>query len=174
MWGLILILAKQLLTTRWGIYVLLGAIITCGSAFGGWHYRGLVAESDQLEAVTEAIKEYEVQAIKDDRFIREVEVIKTVIVEKEIEVYRDAVKTDLCIDNRPSPDFRVLYSRAVAIANAETASSVDDTATAVRRFLPPVGDDEVVSIISENMIKAGAIRRNYIWLQEWVDGNFSE
>lgn len=167
--GVILIIAKQLLTTRWGLYAILAVLIVGGSAYSGWHYRGLQAESDQLAATRKAIEEYEEQAITDDRFIREVEVIKTIIVEKEIEVFRDAVKTNLCVNNNPSPDFRMLYNRAVTIANAETATSIDGATPDLRRFLPPVSDDEVVSIISGNMIKGGIIRRNLIWLQQWID-----
>ena len=160
---------KPLLTTRVGAYVVLGLIIIFGSAYSGYHYRGLVSESDQLEAVEKALEEYEAQALADDRFIREVEVFKTVFIEKEIEVYRDAVKTDLCIDGSPTDDFRMLYNRAVAIANSESSAGFDDATTSVRRFLPPVSDDEVASIIAKNMNIAGAIRRNYIWLQKWVD-----
>lgn len=160
---------KPLLTTRIGMYAALGIICACGSAYSGYHYRGLVADSDQLAAVEKAIEEYETQALVDDRFIREVEVIKTIIVEKEIEVIREAAKTNLCVDNRPTPDFRLLYNRAVEIANSESAASFDGSASSLRRFLPPIGDDEVVSVIAKNMNLAGTIRRNYIWLQKWVD-----
>lgn len=160
---------KPFLTTKAGMYTMLTLLLVCGSAYSGWHYRGLIAESDQLEAVEKALGEFEAQALADDRFIREVEVIKTIIIEKEIEVIREAATTDLCTDNRPTSDFRMLYNRAVALANSESATGSDDTASTVRRFLPPIGDDEVVSIIAKNMNLAGTIRRNYIWLQHWVD-----
>ncbi len=128
---------KPMLTTRIGAYVALAAIMICGSAYGGWHYRGLTAESDQLEATRVAIEDFEKQALIDDRFLREVEVIKTIIVEKEIEVFRDAVKTDLCSDSRPTADFIRLFDKSIGYANQTPATKLDGGSARIRGLVIP-------------------------------------
>ncbi len=117
-WALI----KPLLSTKAGYYVVLAVIIIAGTFYAGMYVEGLREDSRQKEAIGLALGEFVVQAEKDGMFSREVEIIKTVIVEKEIEVMRDAVKTNLCDNNQPTDDFRMLYSRSVGLANTEKAA----------------------------------------------------
>ncbi len=110
-------IVKPLLTTKGAKYAALAVIIVCCTFYGGMHYEGLREASRQKDAIDKAIDEFTEQAEKDGLFTKEIEIIKTVIVEKEIEVLRDAVKTDLCVNGSPSDDFRMLYSRSIGIAN---------------------------------------------------------
>lgn len=116
-WSLI----KPLLSTKGASYIILAIITCCAIFYGGMHYEGLREDSRQKEAIGSAIRDFTAQAEKDGLFIKEVETIKIKIVEKEIEVMRDAVKTDLCINNNPTPRFRLLYNRSIGIANTNTA-----------------------------------------------------
>lgn len=127
-------LIKPILTTKWGVYALSAVIVVAASAYGGYYLRDAQAEKEKSDAVEKAVALFEAQAIEDDRFIRYVEKIKTVIVEKEIEVSHAAAKTELCVDNNPTGEFRRLFNRSVGIANTTTSSPTDGTATSIYRF----------------------------------------
>ncbi len=114
-------IVKPLLTTKGAKYAALAVIVVCGTFYGGMHYEGLREGSRQKDPMEQALVEFTEQAEKDGLFTKEIEVIKIQIVEKEIEGMKHAVKTDLCVNNKPTPDFRMLYSRSVRLANTTSA-----------------------------------------------------
>ncbi len=113
---------QPLLTTKSAKYALLCVIIAAGTFYAGMYVEGLREDSRQKEARGVALGEFVVQAEKDGLFTKEIEIIKTVIVEKEIEVMRDAVKTDLCDNNLPADDFRRVFNKSIRLTNTEKAS----------------------------------------------------
>jgi len=114
-WGIV----KPLLTTKGASYVVLAVIIVAATFYGGMHYEGLREDSRQKAAIKDALDEFKEQAEKGGLFTKEIEIIKTIIVEKEIEVIKDAVKTDLCVNNQPTDDFRRLFNKSIGLTNAE-------------------------------------------------------
>lgn len=130
-WSLI----KPLLSTKGASYIILAIITCCAIFYGGMHYEGLREDSRQKDAIDSAIEDFTAQAEKDGLFIKEVETIKIKIVEKEVEVMRDAVKTNLCINNNPTPEFRLLYNKSIRIAGETASGEPDGTTTEASRLI---------------------------------------
>ena len=115
-------LIQPLLTTKSAKYAVLAVILAAGTFYAGMHYEGLKEDSRQKEAIGVALDEFVVQAEKDGLFTKEIEIIKTAIVEKEIEVAQDAVKTKLCANDMPDAGFRRLFNESVKLTNTEKAA----------------------------------------------------
>ncbi len=112
-------LIQPLLTTKAAKYALLSIIIAAGTFYAGMNYEGLREDSRQKEAIGVALGEFVVQAEKDGLFARKIEKAKSQIVEKEIRVAQDAVKTKLCTDDKPDTDFRRLFNNSIQLTNTE-------------------------------------------------------
>lgn len=119
-------LGKNVFSTKTGVYILAGALGLSGAVYSGWHYRGLIEVKAQKDAIDKALKDFEEVAKKDDRWVSTVEIFKDRIVTEEKVIYRDALKTDLCVDNKPTDKFKRLYNIAVRSANKETSSNLND------------------------------------------------